>query len=67
MTVHQYRDRTEAGHVLARAKTPALKAPRDLKPKTAVVRLRLPPGAAQMRIALRVPEITRLNNSAPLP
>lgn len=52
-----------AGHVLARARTPALKAPRDLKPKTATVKLRAPAGAARVRIALPVPEVTQLNNS----
>jgi hypothetical protein len=60
-----------AGHVLARAKTPALKAPRDLKPRTAVVTLKFAAGAdlkgAHVRIALPVPEITQLNNSAPAP
>jgi hypothetical protein len=61
-----------AGKTVARAVTPPLKAPRDLKPKTAVVRLSLPagfdPAGARVRVALpdRVREITQLNNSARL-
>jgi hypothetical protein len=58
-----------AGKVLARAATPPLKAPRDLSPKTAVVKLVLPAGAVRVRVSLPegTPEITQLNNSVPLP
>jgi len=57
-----------AGKVLAQAATPPLKAPTDLKPKTAVVRLTLPAGAKTVRVSLPgVAEITQLNNEAPLP
>ena len=57
------------GKVLARAATPPLQAPRDLLPKTAVVKLTLPAGAARVRIALPdgTREITQLNNSVALP
>jgi hypothetical protein len=57
------------GKVLARAATPLLKAPRDLLPKTAVVKLALPAGAVRVRIALPdgTREITQLNNSVALP
>lgn len=61
------------GKVVASAATPALKAPRDLKPKTAVVKLTMPIGfstkGASVRVALPdgVREITQLNNAAPLP
>jgi hypothetical protein len=60
-----------AGKVVARAPTPPLKAPTDLKPKTAVVTLTLPAGfdakGAKVRAALAVPEITQLNNVVALP
>jgi len=61
------------GKVAVSTATPALKAPRDLKPKTAVVKLTLPAGfnakGAGVRIALPdgVREITQLNNRAALP
>jgi len=61
-----------AGKLLARAATPPLKAPVDLKPKTAVVKLTLPAGAdpkgAHVRVALPdgVREVTQLNNAVPL-
>jgi hypothetical protein len=62
-----------AGKVIARAATPPLKAPRDLQPKTTVVKLALPPGfdpkGARVRVALPdgTREITQLNNSVALP
>lgn len=56
-----------AGRVLARGVVPPLKAPRDLKPKTAVVRVAAPVGRVRVRVSLPVPEITQLNNSTPLP
>jgi hypothetical protein len=59
------------GRVIARAKTPPLKAPRDLKPKTAVVKLSLPaafdPKGARVRVSIPGSEITELNNSVALP
>ncbi len=59
------------GKVIVRAKTPPLKAPRDLKPKTAMVKLSLSAGVdakgARVRIVLAQPEITQLNNSVALP
>jgi hypothetical protein len=62
-----------SGKVVVRAGTPALKAPVDLKPKTAVVKLALPEGfnakGAKVRVALPegVREITQLNNAVALP
>ena len=56
-----------AGRVLATATTPRLKAPRDLLPKTAVVKLTLPAGAARIRVAMPSAEITQLNNTVALP
>jgi hypothetical protein len=62
---------TADGRELARADLPPLAAPRDLRPRTATVRLqpagRLPEGA-QVRIALpgHAEEVTRLNNVAPV-
>ncbi|MFL5296794.1 MAG: LamG-like jellyroll fold domain-containing protein [Phenylobacterium sp.] len=61
------------GKVAAEAATPPLKAPTDLKPKTAVVKLMLPaafdPKGAQVRVAIPggAREVTQLNNAAPLP
>ena len=58
---------------MARAATPALKAPTDLKPKTAMVKLALPadfnPKGARVRVALPegTREITQLNNAVGLP
>ncbi|WP_372782821.1 LamG-like jellyroll fold domain-containing protein [Phenylobacterium sp.] len=60
------------GKIVARAATPPLKAPKDLKPKTATVNLALPPGFdpkdARVRVVLRNGghEITQLNNSVEL-
>ncbi len=62
-----------SGKTVAAGKTPPLKAPVDLKPKTAVVKLTLPEGfdakGAKVRVALAdgVREITQLNNAVPLP
>jgi hypothetical protein len=60
-----------AGKVVARAPTPPLQAPRDLKPRTALVKLTLPTGfdprGARVRVVLAQPEITQLNNSVALP
>jgi hypothetical protein len=60
-----------AGKVVAQAQTPPLAAPKDLKPKTAVVKLALPAGfdprGAKVRVSLAEPEVTRLNNEVPLP
>lgn len=61
----------KAGRVVARAALPGLKAPRDLEPKTATVRLR-PKGQASgltVRVALpgEAAETTQLNNAVPLP
>jgi hypothetical protein len=60
-----------SGRVVAQAPFPALKAPRDLLPKTAAVRVNLPAGfrAAGHVVRLRldgVPEITQANNAVPL-
>jgi hypothetical protein len=60
------RDRT--GKVLASAGAPALKAPLDLVPKTAVVSMLLPPdadwkdGSVTVELGSKVPEITQKNN-----
>ena len=59
------------GRVIARAATPAIKAPVDLTPKVAVISLTLPKGGAKggrIRVALpsQVPEITQLNNTVTL-
>ncbi|MDR6627044.1 hypothetical protein J2728_003371 [Caulobacter segnis] len=60
-----------AGKVLASAPTPALKAPRDLLPKTASVKLRIPAGVKaqglRVRIATSQPQNTRLNDEVVLP
>jgi len=64
---------TADGRVVVQAATPPLKAPWDLKPKTAVVKLTLPAAfdakGARVRIALPegLDEVTQLNNSVPLP
>lgn len=59
------------GHVLAHAATPALPAPTDLKPKTAIVKLTLPAGAKPARVRVALPdgvaEVTQLNNAVALP
>jgi hypothetical protein len=62
-----------AGRTIARAAIPPLKAPVDLTPKTATVKLTLPAGFdrkdAAVRIALPpgVAEVTQINNSVALP
>jgi hypothetical protein len=62
-----------SGQVVAKAATPPLKAPLDLTPKTASVRLTLPASfdrkGAVVRIALPqgAAEVTQVNNSVPLP
>jgi hypothetical protein len=62
-----------AGKAVAEATAPALKAPSDLKPKTARVKLALPAGleskGARVVVALPdgVREITLMNNSVALP
>ncbi|MGZ5986358.1 MAG: LamG-like jellyroll fold domain-containing protein, partial [Caulobacteraceae bacterium] len=59
-----------AGKTIAQGATPPLKAPLDLKPKTAVVTLGLAAGAdlkgATVHVSLAQPEITQLNNSVAL-
>jgi len=55
------------GRVLAKAPVPSLAAPADLVPKTATVSLPLKPGAARVRVALGVAEITEMNNVVALP
>ncbi|WP_256731280.1 LamG domain-containing protein [Sphingomonas sp. dw_22] len=57
------------GKALATAKVPAIAAPLDLTPKTAVVKLALPKGAARIHVALEggAPEVTRRNNVVALP
>ncbi|THD77055.1 MAG: LamG domain-containing protein [Phenylobacterium sp.] len=59
------------GKVVARAATPPLKAPKDLLPKTAVLKITLPvgfdPKGARVRVVLPQPEVTLLNNSVALP
>jgi hypothetical protein len=61
------------GKSLASTKTPPLKAPIDLIPKTAVVSLRLPPHAMlnnatiSIESTAAVPETTLLNNTVQLP
>lgn len=60
-----------AGKVVAQAATPPLKAPLDLTPKTATVKLTLPAGfqakGAWVRVSLPQPEITQMNNAVRLP
>jgi len=60
-----------AGKVLASAPIPPLKAPRDLLPKTASVKLKLPAGVKtqglRVRIAASQPQNTRLNDEVVLP
>ena len=59
-----------AGKVVAEAPTPALPAPRDLKPHTAQVTLTLPAGfktaGAKVRLVAPYKEITQLNNTVAL-
>jgi hypothetical protein len=60
--------RDRSGKVLASGKSPALKAPLDLLPKTAVVSLALPTGAdwkggsVTIESSGPLPEITQMNN-----
>lgn len=60
-----------SGKVLASAPTPALKAPRDLLPKTASIKLKIPAGVKaqglRVRIATSQPQNTRLNDEVVLP
>jgi hypothetical protein len=64
--------RDREGRVLATGRTPALKAPLDLYPKTATVSLTLPAGAdwkggsVSVEAGGRVPEITQRNNRVQL-
>ena len=57
--------------MLAFAPTPALKAPTDLKPKIASVRLKIPGGAKATGLRVRLvtdqPQITALNDEVVLP
>jgi hypothetical protein len=65
--------RDASGKILATTKTPVLKAPVDLLPKTAVVTLRLPMnanldgGTVTIESAGNVPEVTLMNNTVKLP
>jgi len=61
-----------SGKIVAGASVPALAAPVDLLPKTAMVKLALPTGAGagwRVRVALPdgAPEVTLLNNAVALP
>jgi hypothetical protein len=64
--------RDKAGKTLATARVPALKAPLDLMPKTAEVKLAVPAGADLKGATVTVecggdiPEITLMNNSVTL-
>ncbi|HEY5328380.1 MAG TPA: LamG domain-containing protein [Acidobacteriaceae bacterium] len=64
--------RDRAGNVVAKARTPLLKAPTDLLPKTATVALKLPAkadlsgGSVTIESSGSVPEITQLNNRVTL-
>jgi hypothetical protein len=57
-----------AGHVLASARIPSLAAPLDLLPRTSIVQLSVPAGAATAGLRVRVAlpagssELTQLNN-----
>ena len=59
----------DGGNVIAKAQVPVLKAPNDLKPKTADVRIELPAGkdASGLNAVIdpgnKLKEITKLNNS----
>lgn len=59
------------GKVLASAPTPALKAPRDLLPKTASVKLKIPVGVKAQGLRVRIvtsqSQNTRLNDEVVLP
>jgi hypothetical protein len=58
-----------AGKVVGQAPIPPLKAPRDLLPKTATVKLALPAAlkGGRVRVSLPTAEVTQLNNIQPLP
>jgi hypothetical protein len=60
-----------SGRVLASAPTPALKAPRDLLPKTASIKLKIPAGVKAQGLRVRIvtsqPQNTRLNDEVVLP
>ena len=64
--------RDRAGNVVAKARTPLLKAPADLLPKTATVVLKLSAkadlsgGSVTIESSGSVPEITQLNNHVTL-
>ena len=63
--------RDKSGKTIAQSKTPALKAPTDLLPKTAAVTLKLPSnvnltGATVIIESTGAPEITQLNNRVQL-
>jgi hypothetical protein len=65
--------RDASGNILATTVTPALKAPIDLVPKTAVVALRVPTnaqlagGTVTIESKGNVPETTLMNNTVNLP
>jgi mannitol-1-phosphate/altronate dehydrogenase len=58
-----------AGKMLASVPIPAIQPPLDLVPKTVVVKLPLPAGAAWVRVGLpgEAPEVTMMNNAVALP
>ena len=60
-----------AGQVLVSAPTPALKAPLDLLPKTASVKLKIPAGVKAQGLRVRIvtaqPQNTALNDEVVLP
>ncbi|ENZ80798.1 hypothetical protein OR37_03232 [Caulobacter vibrioides OR37] len=60
-----------SGKVLDSAPTPALKAPKDLLPKTASVKLKIPAGVKAQGLRVRIvtsqPQNTRLNDEVVLP
>lgn len=61
----------QAGKVLNTAAIPSLKAPRDLLPKTASVKLKIPAGAKASGLRVRIvssqPQNTALNDEVVLP
>jgi hypothetical protein len=60
---------TAEGKVLATAAVPALDAPANLAPKTAIVTLTIPGGAPrqlQVRVSTGAPEVTQRNNTVTL-
>jgi hypothetical protein len=64
--------RDRAGNIMAKARTPLLKAPDDLLPKTETITLKLPAkadlsgGSVTIESSGSVPEITQLNNHVTL-